>query len=157
MSYLYQLLRNRSLAEELTQETFLRAYRVRETYRPEAKFSTWLFSIARNAAVDQLRKKDEMLALDPDTSDPVAEASNETPDAEALLIERADAQRLDGCMESDLTLPQREALTLRTVSELGYEEIAEQLGVTLASVKSLIHRAKQALIDCLNGGGSRVG
>ncbi len=154
LSYVYQMTRNRTAAEEITQEIFLKVYRVRDTYRPEAKFSTWLWTIARNTALDHLRKKTEVLLEDRAKEDEVLidQVEAPIPSAEARLIEAADRSRVDGCMEQ-LTPMQKEALTLRTVSELSYEEIADQMNTTLPSVKSLINRAKKALTDCLTGPG----
>ena len=152
VSYVYQMTQNRTAAEEIAQEIFLKVYRVRETYRPEAKFSTWLWTIARNTALDHLRKKSEVLIEDRAQEDEVLidQVEAPIPSAEARLIEAADQQRVEGCMQK-LTPLQKEALTLRTVSELSYDEIALQMGTSLSSVKSLINRAKQALIECLSG------
>ena len=150
MSYVCGLIAQRHIAEEITQEVFLRAYRARDTYRPEAKFSTWLWTIARNTAYDHLRKKKELyLVADPEDGETALDRL-ESPmsDAETQLMEQVDRVRLERCM-AGLSDPQRDALTLRTVSELPYEEIAETLGTSLSSVKSLIFRAKRALLECI--------
>ena len=133
-----------ALAEELTQETFLRIYRMRASYRREARFSTWLWTIARNATVDHLRKRKELpLGADlPESPTPESEA------ADARLIQNAEAERVAKCVE-ELTQSQHEVVTLRTFGELSYEEIAETSGLSVASVKSLLHRAKAALTECL--------
>ena len=150
MSYVFGLVSQRHVAEEITQEVFLRAYRARETYRADARFSTWLWTIARNSAYDHLRKKKEVLLIaDPDDGDTELDRlASPMSDAESQLMEHVDRVRLERCM-AGLSDPQRDALTLRTVSELSYEEIAESLGTSLASVKSLIFRAKRALLDCI--------
>jgi RNA polymerase sigma-70 factor, ECF subfamily len=158
MSYVSALVRNESVAEEVTQEVFLRVYRTRETYRAEAKFSTWLWTITRNACLDHLRKKKDFLLddsigtlADSDESR-VEQIESPLSSAEELLIERAQTERIERCL-GELTHPQREALSFRTLSDLSYEEISQNMRITLGSVKSLINRARQALLRCLQGGG----
>lgn len=154
MSYLYPLVQNQASAEELTQETFLRVYRARESYEPKAKFSTWLWTIAHNAAMDHLRKRAETPAsesADGESPSLIDQLESPLTDAESALVEQAERARVEHCM-GELTLPQREALMLRTVSELSYDEIATTMSSTLASVKSLINRAKQSLVDCIRKG-----
>ncbi len=154
MSYLVRFLPERERAEEVCQEVFLRAYRTRETYAATARVSTWLWTIAHNAAIDELRRKKETLvARDTDEEDgaaldPIAQLESELPSAEEALIERAREQGLERCL-GRLPDGQRNALLLRTHSELAYEEIAETLRLSLAAVKTAIHRAKQGLIECL--------
>jgi RNA polymerase sigma-70 factor (ECF subfamily) len=154
MSYIAQMTRNPCTAEELTQEVFLRIYRARETYEPQAKFSTWLWSIARNATIDHLRKKKELsdeghvFEEGEEATSRVEELASSTPDAEALLVEHADRASLEDCL-SKLSDPQRETLNLRISGELSYEEIAETLKIKVPAVKSLLHRARLALSECL--------
>lgn len=158
MSYALSLVQNPRIAEEITQEVFLKVFRVRETYEPSAEFSTWLWTLARNASLDHLRKKSEILFA-PAPEDCESESAGgirlediESPlkDAECLLLEQAEAARLTHCM-GELTLIQSEALALRTVSELSYDEIALLMKISLSAVKSLIFRSKNALIACLEG------
>ena len=157
MSYVFTLGRNQAAAEEISQDVFLKLYRVRETYRPEAKFSTWLWTLARHTSLDYLRKKRETHFDDPadsvydGTGNFLDNVEASTANAEAQLLENAERVRIDDCMEA-LSLSQKEALTLRTVSELSYDEISKMMGSSLASVKSLIFRAKNSLMDCLRGG-----
>jgi len=150
MSYLNMMVRNRAVAEELAQEAFLRVYRARASYGREAKFSTWMWTIARNLAIDHLRKKTETL-LDPhqqEGSHRIEEIESPLSNAEVMLIRNSRQEQVEKCL-SKLTHAQREVLTLRTLSELNYDEIAATMKTTLASVKSLIFRAKEALIHCL--------
>jgi RNA polymerase sigma-70 factor (ECF subfamily) len=143
-SYLRGFVRND--AEDLLHETFLRVYRSRASYEPKAKFSSWLWAIARNVALDKLRKKTELLE-----NENFAEVESHENSAEIKLIEASDKKRVESCMQA-LPDSQREALLLRTLSEHSYEEIAGLMQMSLGNVKTLIHRAKLALIDCLKGG-----
>ncbi len=154
LSYLVSFLRTKSVAEELAQEVFLRVYRTRESYSTEFRFSTWIWTIARNLAIDHLRKKSEVLVdddrqeiLDGIPSDPAA-----MPDAERMLIERATREGLEKCL-GELSPPQREATSLRSYSELSYEEIADTMRSSVPRIKSLLFRAKEALLDCVKRGG----
>jgi len=147
-SYLYSIVHDRQVAEELAQETFLRVFRSRNEYSRGAKFSTWLWTIARNGAIDHLRKKKEQL------SDAMEEFSGgdlqdvEPTDAETLLVEKANQEQLEACLKG-LPESQREAMALRIFSELSYEEISESVKATVAAVKSVLHRARTALVNCL--------
>lgn len=154
MSYALSLVGSRSVAEEVMQETFLRVYRTRENYAPEAKFTTWLWTIARNCSLDYLRKKKEV-ALDPEMElSPLDEhdGNTESPEAERLLIEQATRVAIEDCLKG-LSDSQRQAISLRTFSDLSYDEIGESLMLSLSSVKSLIFRAKAGLVECLKGKG----
>ncbi|HUP56712.1 MAG TPA: sigma-70 family RNA polymerase sigma factor [Bdellovibrionota bacterium] len=160
MSYIHSMVSDPALTEDLTQEVFLKVYRVRETYEPSAQFSTWLWTIARNACIDQLRKasnREELVTKKDDEDSPSFDLESieaPLPGAEAQLIERADQARVQRCIEG-LSPQQREALLLRTQSELPYEEIARITGSSLSSVKSLIFRAKESLMKCLGGSNER--
>jgi len=158
MSYVHSFIQDPAIVEDLVQEVFLRVYRSRASYEPQAQVSTFLWTIARNACIDQLRKasnREQVVAAterNDEAGGPAAldleQIEAPLPDAEAQLLEHADRGRLERCM-SRLSPPQREALLLRTVSELPYEEIASTVGVSLSAVKSLLFRAKDALIKCL--------
>jgi RNA polymerase sigma-70 factor, ECF subfamily len=160
MSYIHSMVSDPALTEDLTQEVFLKVYRVRETYEPSAQFSTWLWTIARNACIDQLRKasnREELVTKKDDDDSPSFDLESiEAPlaGAEAQLIELADQARVQRCIEG-LSPQQREALLLRTQSELPYEEIARITGSSLSSVKSLIFRAKESLMRCLGESNER--
>lgn len=131
-----------SAVEEIVQETFLRAFRFRESYREEFELSTWLWSIARNALLDHLGR------IPPENQDPApAEGEPDPSDsAETGLIRRAEIQRLLGFFKR-LPTGQRRALFLRIVRQLSYEEIAQRTQVSLSAVKSLMNRAKYSLVS----------
>ncbi len=153
-SYMRSRLSSVSRAEELTQEVFLKAYRARGTYKPNGKFSAWLWTIARHITIDEFR------AQVPEVLEPAREENeaswieNQPADivlAETRLIEAAEQGRVQKCIDS-LAPSQKEALLLRTISEMPYEEIAATLSTSVSAVKSLLFRAKAALVQCIQGG-----
>lgn len=161
LNLIYAYVGERARAEDLCQEVFMKVYRVRETYEPKAKFTTWLWTIAKNTAYDAVRKKKEWLATTTpgdsggSSHDETTSAVHDTledplPTAEQMLIENVDQKRIEHCL-GELTPLQREALALRTASELPYEEIAVILKTTQSSIKSLLNRAKTALVECFKG------
>ncbi len=148
VNFLARMGPERDRAEELAQEVFLRIYQARHRYEPKARFSTWLFSIAHNLALNELsrsyRKRETPL------EDPVAERLEDPqPGAEERLQGKRAAMAIEGAL-AGLPERQRAALLLRTEQGLGYAEIAEVLGASSASVKSLIHRARESLLARLD-------
>jgi len=149
LRYLERIVRDPGVAEELTQEVFLRVYRARERYEPDARFSTWLFTIATRLAWNELRKPrhrspHEALEGDEETG-PLPLASDE-PAADVV----ADARRTGAAVEQALDrLPERQraALWLAAVEGLSYAEVATLLETTDRSVKALVHRARTALAE----------
>lgn len=146
------IVRSRSAAEEIAQESFLRVYLSRDRYEPTARFTTWLYRIATNRALNFLRdNRNQSLvdSLDQSTMDGVARQIRDLrlrPDQLAETNERQLAiRRMVG--EALATLPdrQRRAVILHRYRELSYEQIAKELGCTVASVKSLLWRAYSAL------------
>jgi RNA polymerase sigma-70 factor (ECF subfamily) len=136
-----------SVAEDLVQETFVRVWRARARYQPEARFSTWLFTIAGNAARNELRRpfrRSPHDSVDDEREGAPLELPGGDPPTDAVV----DARRTGRGLEASLAaLPerQREALWLRAVEGLSYAEVAEALATTEKSVKALIHRARVAL------------
>ncbi len=141
--FLIRLTRSQDDALDLTQETFLRAYQGLDRWRPDARFSTWLFRIARNLAFDLLRrtKRVEFVALEEDID--VADSAPQ-PDAALDTLQRY------GMLEAALSrLPaeHREILLLREIEEMSYDDIAAVLELNPGTVKSRIARARTALLD----------
>jgi RNA polymerase sigma-70 factor (ECF subfamily) len=158
MGYLQQSVSSHRLAEELTQETFLKIYRARESYEPRASFASWLWTIARNQCLDHLRKRGEVLLDGTQEGDDspgafLEQVADVREGAEELLLQAATRSEIDEAL-AGIARPQREALLLRTMGELSYQEIADQLGVTVLAVKSLIVRAKTALAQRIGEGKS---
>jgi len=152
-SLIYRMVRNRELAEDLSQETFVKVLNAVQSYRPEFKFSSWVFKIANNAAIDHLRRRElDTLSLE---GSPHA-ATPEMIEATALQItERGENQleevanrELGGAIEraiERLRPEYRSCILLRHVEGRTYEEIAEILSLPLGTVKTYIHRARNEL------------
>jgi RNA polymerase sigma-70 factor (ECF subfamily) len=149
----FRMVRDRELAEDLAQETFVKALNAIESYRPEFKFSSWIFKIANNAAIDHLRRRElDTLSLD---GSPHAETP-EAMQATALQIgarqetplETVEAKELGTAIEAaigSLRPEYRSCILLRHVEGRAYEEIAEILNLPLGTVKTYIHRARHEL------------
>ncbi len=146
-----QLKFDKSASEDLCQEVFIKVYRARASYIQTARFTTWLWTIARNVCIDHFRRnsKDKILDMGADIEN-VQDADVST-NAEFLLLERVNRDQLELCFQK---LPQtyREALALRIMSELSYEDISKNMNLSLGALKSIIHRAKEMLIGCIQGG-----
>ena len=152
-SLLYRMVRDRALAEDLTQETFIKVLNGIKSYRPEFKFSSWIFKIANNAGIDHLRRKSlDTLSLD---GSPSAETPEEMGATALQLGDRAEsplqemeARELGGAIEhaiGRLRPEYRACILLRHVEGYAYEEIAEMLDLPLGTVKTYIHRARNEL------------
>jgi len=146
--FLYRMVQNHAVAEELAQEVFLRVYRSRSTYEPTAKFTTWLFRIATHLALNALRDgKNERSQerLDDDSSDmPVRQVSDQRPSVEQSMVHQA---RLDEIRRAIKTLPekQRAAVLMHKYEEMEYSQIAKVLSCSESAVKSLLFRAYETL------------
>ena len=140
-------------ARDVTQEVFLKVYGALDSYDPQYKFSTWLFRIAGNAAIDHLRRrKVRPLRLEPATEgdgerNPV-EPKETRPDPFEELAHRRLGQALHDAIQR-LPDDYRELISLRHYGELPYEDIAELKGMPLGTVKNKLFRARQALRDLL--------
>jgi RNA polymerase sigma-70 factor (ECF subfamily) len=131
-----KMTQDRTVSEDLVQEVFLRILRYRQTYRPDTTFRTWMYQIARNTRLDQVRKT-RLEA--PFASEPVAPAS---------VTDTAQQQQEAALLQSALMrLPEdkRELLVLSRFQELKYDEIARLLGCEVGTVKVRVHRALQQL------------
>ena len=136
-----------SVAEDLVQETFVRVWRARERYQPEARFSTWLFTIAGNAARNELRRpfrRNPHDSVDEEGNGAALVLAAEESPIDVVVDARRSGQGLGAALAA-LPERQREALWLRAVEGLSYAEVAEALATTEKSVKALIHRARVAL------------
>ena len=154
---MHHLVGNTEEAEDLAQEVFLRVYRARKKYRARSKFSTWLFTIANNLALNALRSRQRKPVVRLNTRDSgplgarpaeqlVAASSSSQPIRKIQKNELTDVVRraLDGLNER-----QRLAVLLNKFEDMGYAEIAEVMGLTVKAVKSLLCRARMNLRDAL--------
>lgn len=152
-SLLYRMVRDRELAEDLSQETFVKALNAIESYRPEYKFSSWLFKIANNAAIDHLRRRElDTLSLEGSPHAVTPEAMEATAlqigDRGETPLDVVEAKELGGEIEraiAQLRPEYRACILLRHVDGRAYEEIAEMLDLPLGTVKTYIHRARNEL------------
>jgi RNA polymerase sigma-70 factor (ECF subfamily) len=146
--FLYRMVQNPAVAEELAQEVFLRVYRSRATYEPTAKFTTWLFRIATHLALNALRDgKNERLQerLDDDTAElPVRQVSDGRPSVEQRMVYQA---KLDEVRRAVGALPekQRAAVLMHKYEEMEYSQIAKVLNCSESAIKSLLFRAYETL------------
>jgi RNA polymerase sigma-70 factor (ECF subfamily) len=156
-SLILRMVRDRQLAEDLAQETFIKALNAIGSYRPEFKFSSWIFKIANNAAIDHLRRRElDTLSLDGSPSAATPEAIEATipqiGDRAETPLEELEARELGGAIEQAigaLRPEYRSCILLRHVEGRSYEEIAEILELPLGTVKTYIHRARHQLRDAL--------
>lgn len=134
--FAWHLTRDRDLAEDVTQDAFLRAFRFIDGFRGDRKFGSWLFSITRNCAMDALRRRRFPLVreLELEVEGSVGDAS--------LHVE------LDAALEA-ISQQHREAFLLVEVFGLSYQEVADVLGVAVGTVKSRMFRARKALCDAM--------
>jgi len=153
--FLFRMVRNQAIAEELAQEVFLRVYRSRESYRAEAKFTTWLYRIATNLAVNHARDtKHERAArniyLDaPDEeSGATPDVADDEPSAEQRLVRD---ERMMAIRKHVMALPERQrmAVVMHKYQGMDYREIGEVLKQSESATKSLLFRAYQTLREKL--------
>src|SRR5687767_3887664 len=147
------MVRDRALAEDLAQETFIKVLNGIKSYRPEFKFSSWIFKIANNAAIDHLRRRSiDTLSLDGSPSAETPEQMQATAMQPGTRAERpldaVQSRELSTAIEralARLRAEYRTCILLRHVEGYYYEEIAETLELPLGTVKTYIHRARNEL------------
>src|SRR5438067_1518780 len=152
-SLLYRMVRDRALAEDLAQETFIKVLNAIGTYNPQFKFSSWIFKIANNAAIDHLRRRElETLSLDGSphatTPDEMSATAPQLGDRGETPLQELEARELGGAIEhaiARLRPEYRTCILLRHVEGHSYEEIARILDLPLGTVKTYIHRARNEL------------
>jgi RNA polymerase sigma-70 factor (ECF subfamily) len=151
VNFAYRYVRDRAVAEELAQEIFLRVHDAAWSYRPSARFTTWLYRIATNVCLNEVRRprfKAPHDSLDAERAEPGAEPPIDLPDRnpgpEAQALRRDRSRVLKQALES-LPEKQRLAFILNKYAELSYTEVAEVMRTSEKAVKSLIHRAKEGL------------
>ena len=134
----FHLLRDEAMTDDATQDSFVRVYRFLPRYRGQAKFSTWLFAITRNCALDELRRVGRRNrlseALHLDVAQPASDSTVRVEIHEAL---------------GELPLELREPVVFIDMFGASYSEVARVLGVPVGTVKSRVHRARRILADVL--------
>jgi RNA polymerase sigma-70 factor (ECF subfamily) len=152
VNFLYRMVRNTAVAEDLAQEVFLRVYRARQEYAPSAKFTTWMFRIATNLALNSVRDnrhRQMEISMDQtiDTGEDqqrAIEVPDCTPSVEQELVARSRAELIMKAIQS-LPEKQRAAVLLHKYQELDYDEIARVLECSESALKSLLFRAYETL------------
>ena len=158
VAVMMHLVGNAEEAEDLAQEVFLRVYRARKKYRPRSKFTTWLFTIANNLALNSLRSRQRKPAvpLKVNESGPMGGRPEEqlVPDPGTGPVQRVQkaelAERIRMALEG-LNERQRMAVVLNKFEDMNYAEVAEVMGLTTKAVKSLLSRARANLRSALSG------
>ncbi|MFN4257656.1 MAG: RNA polymerase sigma factor [Gemmataceae bacterium] len=153
---LYRLVGDRHEAEDLAQDVFLRLYRSRKRYQPTARFTTWLFLITQNVARNGLRtrRRHPVVPLSEWDRNETRRDSGQPPEptcreAPSVPLERAELAYLVRLAVADLAERQRLALELHQFEERTYQEVAEELDMSLEAAKSLLYRARNQLRETL--------
>ena len=146
-AYVYRMVGNYESALDLTQEIFIKVYNSLRRYRAEFKFSTWIYKIAHNAAIDHLRRsatREQSLVAGPegDSFDLPIESSHLTPEQESERRERT--VEIESVVRA-LPANYRELIILRHSQDLSYEEIVEVTGLPLGTVKNRLFRAREMM------------
>jgi RNA polymerase sigma-70 factor, ECF subfamily len=153
--FLFRMVRNQAVAEELAQEVFLRVYRARDSYRAEARFTTWLYRIATNLAVNHARdtkheRSAQTIYLDaPDEeTGTTPDVADDEPSAEQRLVTN---ERMAAIKSHVMALPERQrmAVLMHKYQGMDYRQIGEVLKLSESATKSLLFRAYQTLRDKL--------
>jgi RNA polymerase sigma-70 factor (ECF subfamily) len=153
--FLYRMVRNQAVAEELAQEVFLRVYRSRESYRAEAKFTTWLYRIATNLAVNHARDtrheraaQNVYLDVPDEETGTTPEIADDEPNVEQRILRD---ERMAAIRRHVLALPERQrmAVLMHKYQGLDYRQIGEVLKLSESATKSLLFRAYQTLREKL--------
>jgi RNA polymerase sigma-70 factor (ECF subfamily) len=149
-NYVLRMIGDRALAEDLTQDVFLRVFRGLRGYSRQARFTTWLFQVAKNRVIDEIRAMERrprtLVAIEDAPQLEVVDAPIEQSEAIEILLSEVDK------LSPDL----KEALLLRDIVGLSYNEIADTLDVTLATVKWRIFKAREEVQQALEGQGVGV-
>jgi RNA polymerase sigma-70 factor (ECF subfamily) len=146
--FLYRMVQNQGIAEELAQEVFLRVYKSRSSYEPTAKFTTWLFRIASHLALNWIRdgrNEKRQASLDEESSDGTA---RQVPDRSRTVEQELSYQvKLTEVRQAIESLPakQKAAVIMHKYQEMGYAQIADVLSCSESAVKSLLFRAYESL------------
>jgi RNA polymerase sigma-70 factor (ECF subfamily) len=148
VNYLSRMVTNRAIAEELAQDVFVRIYRSRQTYEPTAKFSTWLYRITTNVALNHFRdekRSQNDVSLDvEDAAHARRTALDQAPLIEDRLVREVVREQIRRAVRS-LPAKQRAAIIMHKYEEMDYVQIAKVLGCTPSAVKALMFRAYETL------------
>jgi RNA polymerase sigma-70 factor (ECF subfamily) len=151
----YRMLRDATEAEDLAQNVFVQVYRSASRYRASSKFSTWLFTIARNLCLNEIRRRsrhpaDSMDASHPEHEDQPSQQfeDKQTASPPDRLLQGELEEKISQAL-AELPENQRLAILLCRQEELSYEEMSKVLGCSISATKSLIHRGRETLKEKL--------
>ena len=155
LNFIYRFISNRQIAEDLSQDVFMKVYKSAGRYRPRSQFQTWLYTIAKNGCLNELRRKRNlMVSLDETHESGENELRKEIADPSGdpgkVLFQKEKAALIRAAI-NDLPENQRIAVILKRYENFSYAQIAETLNVTDKAVKSLLSRAKVNLKNKLTG------
>lgn len=156
ITFCYAFLRNREASEDIAQETFMRVFRNAKRYQPVAKFTTWLYKIAANLCINEIKKGklrstlslDEPAGPDPEGSRIVERIATGEP-SPLTQLERSEAQSLIGKAIEHLPPDQRSTLIMVEYHQMQYQDIAEVLDVSVSAIKMRVKRARETLRETL--------
>jgi RNA polymerase sigma-70 factor, ECF subfamily len=155
VSFMFRMVHSNAIAEDLAQEVFLRVYRSRESYEASAKFTTWLYRIATNLAVNHARdtrheRPENTVSLDEPDADSgrTLDLPDRAPSAEETIVQR---ERLAAIRQRVQSLPERQriAVVMHKYQQMDYRQIADVLKLSESATKSLLFRAYETLRDQL--------
>jgi RNA polymerase sigma-70 factor (ECF subfamily) len=147
LNFVYRYVGNRQTAEDLTQEVFLQVYRAAARFEPKARVSTWVFKIAYNLCMNEIKRFKRLAGheLEMQKNREQQFATSLSPDA----VEQVELKQFMTQSLTQLPEKQRAALLLRVTEGFSYQEISDVLGVSRASVESLLFRARERLRQLL--------
>lgn len=150
-NFILRTVRDETEAEDLAQNTFVQVWKSAKRYRVSARFSTWLYTIARNLSLNEIRRRSRHRAESLDAPHPEREEQSlhqvkdtSTPGPPEAVVREELFAKVEEAI-GDLPEKQRTALLLCREEDVSYEEIAQVLGVSLSATKSIIHRAREVL------------
>ena len=151
MNVVYRMLHDATEAEDVAQNVFVQVYKSAHRYRVSSKFSTWLFTVARNLCLNEIRRRSRHPAESMDAPHPVLEdqpaqqfEDKKTFSPPESLLQGELEEKIEHAL-AELPENQRTAILLCRQDELSYEEIGQVLGCSLSATKSLIHRGRETL------------
>jgi RNA polymerase sigma-70 factor (ECF subfamily) len=154
LNLIYRFIGDRTQAKDLAQEVFIRVWQAAKTYKPEAKFTTWIYRIATNVCFNELksarrRRWFQFLRFGDQHEETIEDTFVDgSPSPEDLLLAKERSRQISDALQS-LPENQRMALVLKRYDDLSYQEIAQILGCSVSAVESLLVRAKKTLQEKL--------
>ena len=155
INFFYRFVGDKIEAEDLAQEAFLRIYRSRHNYKPKAKLSTWIYCIAKNIALNELRRRATHRAasleetIDAEDSEIKIQFADTTQNLPSQELEKKELENIIKKAIDSLPIHQKTAIILRRFDGFSYEEIGKIMKCSIFSVKSLLNRAKENLKEKL--------